>query len=161
MYPLNQLIAADHIRKKFDLKDSIIVDINDPTLGKIDAFYAGLERTVKFLKNRNIVVIIALDIPELVTFPIDCLKRQSGCYFSKNDVLSRQVVLRNKVSGLTASYNNVFVFDSLDVFCRDSSDRCSILFDGRTLYKDSHHLTHFGSLKYGEVFSSWLSNNLQ
>ena len=97
MYPLNQLIAADHIRKKFDPKDSIIADINDPTLSKIDAFYAGLDRTVKFLKSRNIVVIIALDIPELVTFPIDCLKRQSGCYFSKNDVLSRQVVLRNKV----------------------------------------------------------------
>ena len=95
-----------------------------------------------------------------MTFPADCLKNQIGCNFSKSDVLSRQVVLRNKINELAASSANVRVFDSLDVFCRDSSDSCSILFEGRSLYRDSHHLTHFGSLKYGEIFSLWLSNKL-
>jgi len=161
MYPLNKLIAADHIQRQFDPKDGVIVDIKDPTLSKVDAFYAGLERTVNFLEQRGVKVIITLDIPELVSFPSECLKKQSGCNFSKNDVLSRQVVLRNRISELTSRHSNVLVFDSLDVFCRDADDNCSILFDGRSLYRDSHHLTHFGSLKYGEVFSMWFSNKLQ
>jgi len=160
MYPLDVLIAADHIQRQFDPNDSIIVDINDSSLGKIEAFYTGLKRTVDFLESRNIDVVITLDIPELVTFPADCLKNQIGCNFSKSDVLSRQVVLRNKINELAASSANVRVFDSLDVFCRDSSDSCSILFEGRSLYRDSHHLTHYGSLKYGEIFSLWLSNKL-
>ncbi len=160
MYPLDVLIAADHIQLQFDPNDSIIVDLNDSSLGKIEAFYTGLKRTVDFLESRNIDVVITLDIPELVTFPADCLKNQIGCNFSKSDVLSRQVVLRNKINELAASSANVRVFDSLDVFCRDSSDSCSILFEGRSLYRDSHHLTHFGSLKYGEIFSLWLSNKL-
>lgn len=161
MYPLDKFIAADHIQRQFNPKDSIIVDFNDSTLDKVEAFYLGIKRTVKFLQSRNIEVIVALDIPELVTFPAECLKKQIGCNFAKSDVLSRQVVLRNKINEIAASSSNVRVFDSLDVFCRNSSDSCSILFEGRSLYRDSHHLSHFGSLKYGEVFSLWLSNKLQ
>jgi hypothetical protein len=160
MYPLDVPVAADHIQRQFDPKDSIIVDLNDTSLGKVEAFYTGLKRTVDFLESRNIDVVIVLDIPELVTFPADCLKKQIGCNFSKSDVLSRQVVLRNKISEIAASSNNVLVFDSLDVFCRNSTDSCSILFGDRSLYRDSHHLTHFGSLKYGEIFSLWLAKRL-
>lgn len=159
-YPLDKFIAADHIQRQFDVKDSVIVDIENPNLSKVDAFYSGLRRTIEFLEQRKIKIVIALDVPELKNFPSECLKNTIGCKFSRSDVLSRQEILRTKISELSSSYNNIKVFDSLDVFCQEYMNECSILIDGRSLYRDSHHLSHFGSLKYGEVFSKWLSRNV-
>lgn len=161
MYPLDEIYAADHFNQQLNPYDTIIVDLNDPTLGKVDAFYAGLKRTVNFLQSRNIQVIISIDIPELSNLPAECLKNGVGCNFSKNNVLIRQAVMRTKISELASSFGNVLVFDSLNIFCQDLSDNCSFLSSGRSLYRDSHHLSHFGSLMYGKEFSLWLSNNLK
>lgn len=156
MYPLDKLIAADHIQRRYDPKDSVIVDTLNPTLGKVDAFYAGLERTVDFLTSRNIKTIILLDIPELTFFPSDCLKGNVNCGFNKSDVVKRQDILRKNIANIRLGHKDVVVFDSLDVFCEGNT--CNILKEGRSMYRDSHHLSHFGSIKYGEFFSEWLSN---
>jgi len=157
MYPLDKLIAADHIQLRFDPKDSVIEDTSNPTLGKVDAFYAGLARTVDFLTSRNIKTVILLDVPELTFFPYDCLKDKVNCGFNKSDVVERQKVLREHVASIRLGYKDVLVFDSLDVFCDAST--CNILKEGRSMYRDSHHLSHFGSIKYGEFLSDWLSKN--
>jgi peptidoglycan/LPS O-acetylase OafA/YrhL len=160
MYPLDKLIAADHIEKKFDPKDAVFVDSSNPNLNKVDTFYLGLRRTIKFLKHRNIKTVIALDIPELQYLPANCLKKRASCDFSKRDVLRRQEVLRRNVLELSSDSKGIFVFDPLDLFCPANTDKCSILLNGRSVYRDSHHLTHYGSLKYGELFSKWLSQKL-
>ena len=46
---------------------------------------------------------------------------------------------------------------TLDVFCSGDEATCSILKDGRILYRDSHHLGHFGSLEFGKVFADWFA----
>jgi len=161
MYPLDKLIAADHIRLQFDPKDSVLVDSENPNLNKANTFYSGLKRTVEFLRERGVKTVISLDIPELEFFPVDCLKKSIGCEFSRGDVLRRQEILRSKLLELSSDYKDIYVFDPLDLFCQENIDKCSILIGGRSLYRDSHHLTHFGSLKYGEVFSKWLSQNIK
>lgn len=157
MYPLDKLIAADHIQRKFDSKDSVIEDMSNPTLEKVDAFYAGLVQTLDFLKSRNIKTVILLDIPELTFFPSDCLKDKVKCSFNRNDVIERQYVLREHIESIKLSYKDVLVFDSINVFCKDNT--CNILKEGRSMYRDSHHLSHFGSIKYGEFFSDWFYKN--
>ena len=160
MYPLDKLIAADHIQLRFDPNDSILIDIHSPDSSKVDAFYSGLRRTISFLKERNIKTVISLDIPELEFFPSDCLKNNLLCEFSKEQVLVRQAAHRAMAFKLASEFNGLLVFDPLTLFCGNNSDSCSILIEGRSLYRDSHHLTHYGSLKYGEFFSKWFSQNI-
>jgi peptidoglycan/LPS O-acetylase OafA/YrhL len=160
-YPLEEYIAADDVQLRLDPEDTIAEDIADPALNKVDAFYAGLDRTVEFLVSRNVATVIILDIPELTYFPADCIKGKVECSFSKAAVLERQKILRAKVAELQRSTPNVHVFDSLDVFCVDGSDTCSILKDGRILYRDSHHLGHYGSLVFGAVFAAWFKSNVR
>ena len=73
------LIAADHLQAGYDPLDAVIEDLSDPALGRVDAFYAGLTRTVDFLASRGIKTVIFLDIPELTYFPADCLKGKVAC----------------------------------------------------------------------------------
>lgn len=160
MYPLEKLIAADHIQKQFDPNDSILVDKLNPKATKIEAFYEGLRRTVSFLAQRNIKTVISLDIPELEFFPSDCLKGGVSCTFSKDNVLQRQQLHRAMAHNLSSEFKGVLVFDPLPFLCENNGDACSILIDSRSLYRDSHHLTHYGSLKYGEAFSIWFSKSL-
>lgn len=159
MYPLKTLIAADHIQRKFDSNDSIIEDISNPTSGKIEAFYAGIKRTVDYLMVRKIKTIILLDIPELTFFPIDCLKGKTDCSFDRNTVIKRQEILRNYINDLSHRYDDLLIFDPLDIFC--SGDSCQIINNGHSLYRDSHHLTLYGSLIYGKAFSDWYLNHLR
>jgi len=160
MYPLDDYIAADHLQRGFDPKNSILVDMFDSSLGKVDAFYSGLQRTLEFFDKRGIRAVLVLDIPELGFFPSACLRGKGGCEFQKNEVLSRQVILRERVLELAAR-GSVDVFDSLEVFCAPGKDVCSIMREGRSLYRDSHHLTHFGSLKFGEEFARWFSSTVR
>jgi peptidoglycan/LPS O-acetylase OafA/YrhL len=154
-YPLGTLIAADHIQRRFDPNSSIIQDLSHPEAGKIEAFYAGLERTIDFLEKRNIKTVILLDTPELTVFPADCLRGRRACGFSREAVLERQVLHRERILALARKYEGLKVFDPLDVFC--TGDSCSLLKDGRPLFHDSHHLSHFGSYVYGTALADWNS----
>ena len=134
---------------------------SNPNLDKVESFYAGLARSVSFLSSRSIKTVIVLDVPELTYFPSDCLKNKTACNFVKSDVYERQKLLRNRISNLKSSSSDLLVFDSIQVFCSENETTCSIFNDGHSMYRDSHHLTHYGSLKFGEVFSKWLTINLQ
>jgi SGNH domain (fused to AT3 domains) len=41
-------------------------------------------------------------------------------------------------------------------FCPES--RCIYTEDGQVLYQDSNHLSHYGSDRYAEAFSRWLTS---
>ncbi|HQV40655.1 MAG: acyltransferase [Moraxellaceae bacterium] len=153
MYPLDTLIAADHIQLKFNPEDSIIEDGFNPSLGKIDAFYSGLNRTIEFLHSRKIKTVILLDIPELLFFPSGCLKDKAECIFEKSAVIKRQEIIRSRIARLSREYKDLLVFDPLDIYCDNGA--CKVIKDGHLMYRDSHHLTHFGSLRYGDFFSNW------
>ena len=157
MYPLDTLVAADHIKRRFDVADKLLEDreglVNSPT----EVFEIGLRRTITYLREKEVSVVILIDIPELVVMPEDCLAKKVPCEFSRTDVLERQKVHRDLLGAISNEYEGVAVFDSLDVFCEKGIEMCSMLKDGRTLYRDSHHLSHFGSIEYGKHFADFLT----
>ncbi|MDF1694087.1 MAG: acyltransferase family protein [Zhongshania sp.] len=152
-YPLASFIAADHVQRKFDPRDGIITDLNKPQLNRADAFYGGLANTLTLLQQRQLKVVIAIDIPELRFFPLDCIKGKVECVFSRKDVLTRQALHRSRLAELADRYANVSIYDPSNNFCE--GDNCSILRDGHTLYRDSHHLSLYGSQYYGKNFAAW------
>ncbi|MEX1670448.1 acyltransferase family protein [Zhongshania guokunii] len=156
-YPLDTFIAADHVQRKFDPRDSIITDIKNPQLNRADAFYGGLAKTLELLNQLKIKVVVMVDIPELTFFPLDCIKGKTECAFSKQEAITRQALHRRRLAELGARFANVKINDPTSIFC--SGDNCSILRDGHTLYRDSHHLSLFGSLYYGRRFATWFQQS--
>ena len=122
----------------------------------VDVFAAGLYRTVEFLRKKGTDVVFLTDIPESEFMPEDCIAHRIPCEFRRSDVLRRQQVHRDLIAGISKKFDNVRVFDSLNLFCGGHEEVCSILKDRRTLYRDSHHLSHFGSVEYGELFKAFL-----
>ena len=157
MYPLDTLIAADHIKRGFEATDRLLEDREGLANSPTEVFEIGLRRTISYLREKGVSVVLVIDIPELVVMPEDCLANKASCEFSRIDVLDRQKVHRDLLAAISRDYEDVVVFDSLDVFCGKEDDTCSILKNGRTLYRDSHHLSHFGSVEYGKYFSDFLS----
>lgn len=158
IYPLDTLIAADHIKKKFKVSDRLLKDREGIARTPIDVFEIGLRRTVEFLRGKEILVILLIDIPELEFMPQDCLSNRISCNFNRANVLERQKIHRNLLSEISRDNDGVHVFDSLSVFCKPNAIMCSILKDGRTLYRDSHHLSHYGSIAYGREFAAFLND---
>jgi hypothetical protein len=158
MYPLDELIAADHIKNKSKSNNRVLEDRLNVAVTPIEVFEAGLIRTVNYLQNKGIEVVLAIDIPELEFMPEDCLSKRISCEFNRADVLQRQRIHRDMLKEIAARFGGVRIFDSLNIFCGDNSEKCSILKDGRTLYRDSHHLSHYGSIEYGKYFSSFLND---
>ena len=158
MYPLDELIAADHIKNKFKSNNRVLEDRLNVAVTPIEVFEAGLIRTVDYLQNKGIEVVLAIDIPELEFMPEDCLSKRISCEFNRADVLQRQRIHRDMLKEIAARFGGVRIFDTLNIFCWDNSEKCSILKDGRTLYRDSHHLSHYGSIEYGKYLSSFLND---
>jgi peptidoglycan/LPS O-acetylase OafA/YrhL len=155
IYPLDEMYAADHIRNGFKASDMVLQDRLGHAVTPIDVFEAGLRRTTNYLRSKGIAVVLLIDIPELKFMPKDCLRNKVSCEFNHIDVTTRQKVHRDLLSKISRDTEGVRVFDSLSVFCANNEDRCSVLKDGRTLYRDSHHLSHFGSIEFGKVFASF------
>lgn len=158
-YPLEKFVAADHIQSKFNPLDAVIEDINDSSLNRVEAFYTGLERTLKLLQRLNIKSVITIDTPELTFFPADCITGRVSCNFTEKDVLARQIIHRSQLAKLAARYTNIHIYDPINIFCKDT--QCNILRDKHTLYRDSDHLSLYGSEYYGINFAYWLKRQEQ
>lgn len=152
-YPLDKLIAADHIAAKFKAQDNNIIDNNNKNLNKVDAFYGGLDRSISFLEQHGKKVVLVIDIPELPFFPKDCIRLGNACHLNLNDVLQRQSLMRTEFKKLKEKHPNIRIFDPIKLFCKDNI--CISKFEERSLYRDSHHLSLFGSEMYGKSFSDW------
>ena len=125
----------------------------------IDVFEVGLRRTIEYLRNKGINIVILTDIPELEFMPEYCLVNKVSCEFNRADVMKRQEVHRALLGKITKDTDGVRVFESLSLFCKDGSEVCSILNDGRTLYRDSHHLSLYGSIEYGKGLAAFLNDS--
>ena len=158
-YPLDSFVAADHVQSKHSPLDAVIEDIDDPLLSRVDTFYAGLERTLKFLQKLDIKTVITIDTPELTFFPVDCVTGRVSCKFLEKDVLTRQLIHRAQLEKLAALYTDIRIYDPIGLFCKNK--QCSILRDGHTLYRDSDHLSLYGSEYYGIDFAIWLEQQGQ
>lgn len=155
MYAQDHFETADIVASGLVPDDFKVRDLRDPPAPKRLALYRGLERTLIQLNTRGLSVVLALDIPDLTFFPADCLRGLRSCHFSRGAVLARQQSYRADMARLAETYG-AKVFDPLDLFCDAESDDCAMTREGKSLYRDSHHLTLYGSRLYGQAFSAWL-----
>ena len=158
IYPLSNFIAADHVKRDFKASDIVLEDRMGNATTPIDVFEVGLRRTIEYLRKKGIDIVILVDIPELEFMPEDCLANKVSCEFSRADVMKRQEVHRALLGKINKDTDGVRVFDSLSLFCKDNDEVCSILNDGRTLYRDSHHLSLYGSIEYGKGLAAFLDD---
>lgn len=155
MYPLDDLIAADHVKRNFTVSERVIDDVMTNEDTPIKIFEAGLLRTVEYWRGKKVPVILIADVPELEFMPKECLSGMSSCVFERAKVLERQRFHRDMLATLE-KMTGVYVFDSLGVLCHGGEEECSILKEGRTLFRDSHHLSHYGSDHFGRAFAIFM-----
>jgi peptidoglycan/LPS O-acetylase OafA/YrhL len=123
-----------------------------------ELFFSGLDQAIAHLEQAHKQIVILIDLPEFPFMPRDCYRRQntSGCILPRSEADARQAEYREIIAKLQRAHPGVRVFDPLERFCPDS--RCIYTEAGQLLYVDSNHLSHYGSDRYAEVFSRWLTS---
>ncbi len=119
--------------------------LSDPTItDRSKIFEIGLRSMVLALLNAKKDITIILDAPELDFHPRTCLneERDHLCAIEKNAVIKRQLAYRHLIQNVASDYN-IRVIDLMDALCHDNY--CLGKFDGKILYRDSHHLGLWGS----------------
>ncbi len=165
-YFSGQSFAADH-RGAFDASRVVLA----PAAGtgvwsssKAALFAHGLSDMVERLQAAGKQVIFWLDVPELDFRPEECVDERpvhltpkhvrTPCAVGREDVRARQAAYRAMIRGVVAAHPAMRVFDTVPYLCGDAW--CSAVRDGRFLYRDSHHLSVFGSDYLAHEFDQWI-----
>jgi hypothetical protein len=125
---------------------------------RAELFFSGLDQAIAHLEQAHKQIVVLIDLPEFPFLPRDCYRRQdtSACILPRSSVDARQAESRAIIAKLQHAHPGIRVFDPLERFCPDS--RCIYTEAGQVLYEDSNHLSHYGSDRYAEVFSRWLTS---
>jgi peptidoglycan/LPS O-acetylase OafA/YrhL len=125
---------------------------------RAELFFSGLDQAIAHLEQAHKQIVVLIDLPEFPFLPRDCYRRQdtSACILPRSSVDARQAESRAIIAKLQHAHPGIRVFDPLERFCPDS--RCIYTEAGQVLYEDSNHLSHYGSDRYAEVFSHWLTS---
>jgi hypothetical protein len=112
-----------------------------------EVFFRGLSNAVGELMKRHAKVAVIVDVPELPFQPRDCFRplfsAPHGCVFDRATVDRKQRGVRQMVDRLKLAWPTLIVFAPLAIFCGDAN--CTSARGEFTLYRDSHHLSRFGS----------------
>lgn len=152
-YFLTTAYAADHVQNHTGPQSFKIESQENPKLPREEAFYTGLDKSIKYLTDHGKHVTLLIDIPELPFFPKDCIRNTlNNCTVPRADVDRRQASLRRIISRLKAANPSIDVHDPIDLMC--DTEQCSYAREHVILYRDSHHLSVRGSLDYARQFLS-------
>ena len=111
-----------------------------------------VDRVVKHLRQAGRTVILLGDVPAFEIDPEACFFRRiidpaampTGCALSARDFQDQSETYRLALSDVARS-NEVRYIDFSDVLCAELNARCSMVAQGRILYRDPHHLNVIGS----------------
>lgn len=127
-----------------------------PLAGPIEVFERSLARDLRRLLEADREVILVLQVPELDFLPQRCLhqrpiervlaKREATCGVPRMAVERRQASYRAAISRVVSALADpdLHVVDPMDALC-DGRD-CHAMIDGKSMYRDSDHLSEAGSL---------------
>jgi peptidoglycan/LPS O-acetylase OafA/YrhL len=132
-----------------------------PMLNKPAVFAKGFANTVRQLLDLGKQVIVVEDSPLLPFMPIACLsrpllKQPAFCQLSFEKVLQVQTQYRELLNELVHQYPNISVFRSVDVLCHDG--RCPVIENQHYIYRDSQHLSLYGSRLLAHGFIQQFQN---
>jgi peptidoglycan/LPS O-acetylase OafA/YrhL len=157
-YFLTTAYAADHVINDTGPDRILISGPSGQSGSRSELFFSGLDQAIVQLERAHKQIVVLFDLPEFPFLPRDCYRRQgaSGCILPRAAVDARQAELRVIIARLQQAHPDIRVFDPLDRFCPDS--QCIYTEAGQLLYEDSNHLSEYGSDRYAEVFSRWLTS---
>jgi peptidoglycan/LPS O-acetylase OafA/YrhL len=156
-YFLTTPYAADHVIYHTGPGRIRISGLPGRKGSRAELFFAGLDQAITQLERAGKQIVVLMDLPEFPFLPRDCYRRQdtSGCILHRSMVDARQAEFRAIIAKLQSAHPGIRVFDPLERFCPNSE--CIYTEAGQVLYEDSNHLSHYGSDRYAEVFSRWLT----
>ena len=128
---------------------------DESNLSAIDIVYEGLKRTITTLSDRDLDIIFVRDVPNLPTDIRNiCVER----FYSRktNDNCSLKLSEFNKqrqnesrlIHKLNKDFNSIKVYDPFTAICK--GDECFLVHDHKPLFRDSHHLSVYGSKLIGK-----------
>ncbi len=124
------------------------VDSVDSQPSRFAAVTTSLARTVDFYLKAGKQVVLMIDAPELPFMPAHCIERGDwlqprDCTVPRASYLERQSSMREFVQTELAGRRGFLTYDPIGVFC--DKRVCRMRKDGRFLYRDSNHLSIYGS----------------
>jgi peptidoglycan/LPS O-acetylase OafA/YrhL len=157
-YFLTTAYAADQVIHDVGPGRIVISGVSGQSGSRSELFFLGLSQAIDQLERAHKQIVVLIDLPEFPFLPRDCFRRQgtSGCILPRSAVNARQAELRVIIAKLQHAHPGISVFDPLERFCTNS--QCIYTESGQLLYKDSNHLSQYGSDRYAEVFSRWLNS---
>ncbi len=124
-------------------------------------FERGYSATIGRLESAGKRVVFFIDVPELDFHPSSCVDvrparrpRRNPCGVPASVVTLRQARYRAMIDRLTIAHPHMRAFDPLPFLCVE--DLCSATRDGRLVYRDSNHLSAFGSEYLSRKLEVWL-----
>lgn len=107
-------------------------------------FKQGLENTIRVFMAHQKHITVLLDVPELSFDPKSCLgaRTKTACAMEANGVYARQAAYTQIIRQLQQKYE-FKVIDLKDALC--TGGQCIAKYQGKILYRDSHHLGIEGS----------------
>ena len=134
---------------------------------KAETFARGLSATLTQLERAGKRVVLFIDVPELDFRPEACIDIRpirlsaspvrTPCGIERSRVTQRQAQYRDIVAKVVAGHSGTRVFDPLQFLC--NGDLCNAKNGDRLFYRDSHHLSVYGSTYLGERFKRWLQTS--
>ena len=163
-YFSGQSFAADH-HGRFDASRVVLQPVApDPGISKTVVFERGLSDTISRLEGSGKHVVLFIDVPELDFQPQSCIDNRpvhlpgahvrTPCGVERSRVMSRQAVYRQLIARLERAHPTLRTFDPIPYLC--DARLCYALQGDRFLYRDSNHLSVFGSEYLAKHFDEWL-----
>jgi peptidoglycan/LPS O-acetylase OafA/YrhL len=155
-YFLTSAFAADHIINGSGPEHVRISAGPDDERSRAELFFSGLSQAIDQLETAHKEVVVLIDVPELPFQPRDCHRRsdQKDCTLTHAATAARQAEHRLMIARLQRLHPGIRVFDPTDLFC--PGEACVYQGADQLLYRDSIHLSRYGSDRYGQAFSRWL-----
>jgi len=135
-----------------------------PVSSKEAIFERGYSATIGRLALAGKRVVFFIDVPELDFHPASCLDvrpisitrrpRRNPCGVPTSVVTARQARYRAVIARLAVAHPEMRAFDPLPFLCGEAL--CSAVRAGRLVYRDSNHLSAFGSAYLSEKLEVWM-----
>lgn len=128
---------------------------------EIDTLVAALSETSKALTASGKKVYVMLDVPELtssqmsMSLALDSITPPAAVGTPYASYTNSQGALNNAILH-QAALDGFVVVETAKTLCH--AGECTSAENGRTYYRDSHHLTDFGSEKFNAVFQPLLKD---